>query len=147
MSDLKSNEILQAEEFIKEGRTQEALEIVKKFQQTAWPYFFRFETDKALGIALQSKELIEKVGEEIDFARNFLLLGWTYNQKGDFDSSLTFGIKSAGLHEKLNSKVGLASSLYLIGTNDIDNYYKTSQVAELNDIPLIENLIKDIFIT
>ncbi len=40
MVDPKPNEIVQAEQLMNEGKTEEALEIVRKFQQTAWSYFF-----------------------------------------------------------------------------------------------------------
>ena len=115
MSDSKPKEIVQAEALIDEGKTNEALEIVRKFQQTAWTYFYRMESDKALEIALQSKELIEKVGEEIDIANNFVLLGNVYIQKGRYNVGLKYAMRSLKLREKLNNRVGIASSLYLVG--------------------------------
>ncbi|MFW9880413.1 MAG: tetratricopeptide repeat protein [Candidatus Thorarchaeota archaeon] len=121
MVDSKPKEINKAEKLISEGKTEEALEIVREFQQNAWSHFIRQESDKALDIALQSKKLIEKIGEEVDFARNYLLLGWVYSQKGDFQISLDFGMKSLDLNRKLENKIDLASVLYLIGSNHYAN--------------------------
>lgn len=41
MDDLKPNELTQAKKLIEDGRKDEALGIVRKFQQTAWAYFNR----------------------------------------------------------------------------------------------------------
>ena len=117
MVDPKPKELIQAEELINKGKTQEVLEIVRKFQQTAWPYFYSQKSDKALEIAINCKDIIEKFGKESDFANNFLLLGWVYFQKRESKSSLNYGMKSIDLHEKLNLRVGLASSYYLVGYN------------------------------
>ncbi|MFX1490292.1 MAG: tetratricopeptide repeat protein [Promethearchaeota archaeon] len=116
MPDPKPPEIIQAEEFIAKGKKEEAVEVIRKFQQSAWPFFFRQEFDKSLEIGLLSKELIEKIGEEIDFARNYLLLGWNYSSKGDIKTSLDYGLKCIELFEKLNIQVSLASSYYLVAT-------------------------------
>ena len=102
MADPKPKELIQAEELIKVGNIEEALEIVRKFQQTAWVYNNRRKSDEALKIALQSKELIEKIGKENDLASNLLLLGWIYSQKGDIRSSLNFGIKSIDLQSEFS---------------------------------------------
>ena len=117
MADQRPKELTQAEELINLGKTEEALEIVRKFQQTAWLYFYSQKSDKALEIALNCKDIIEKFGKESDFANNFLLLGWVYFQKRESKSSLNYGMKSIDLHEKLNLRVGLASSYYLVGYN------------------------------
>ncbi|MHA2281392.1 MAG: tetratricopeptide repeat protein [Promethearchaeota archaeon] len=122
MTDPKPKELIQAEELIKVGNIEEALEIVRKFQQTAWVYNNRRKSDEALKIALQCKELIEKIGKENDLASNVLLLGWIYSQKGDIKSSLNFGIKSIDLHEKLDLRIGLSSSLLLVGINHMNNF-------------------------
>jgi len=123
MSDPKPKELIQAKELIKSGKTEEALEVIGKFQQTKWPfYIFRQESDKALEVVMMSKELIEEIGEEKALAANYLLIGWTYNQKGDTSAGLKFGIKSIELHKKLNLQQGLASSLYLVGTINMNNY-------------------------
>ncbi|MHA2281395.1 MAG: tetratricopeptide repeat protein [Promethearchaeota archaeon] len=121
MSDSKPKELIQAEELIKLGKTEEALELVRTFQQAAWSYFNRQESDKALEIALQCKEVFEKIGEEIDFAVNISLLGWIYNQKGDSKASLFYGTKSIELNRKLNLRQSLASSLYLVGIIHMNN--------------------------
>ncbi len=121
MPNPKPPELIQAENLFSEGKTEEALQLVRKFQTTIWTYLFRQEFDKALEVALQSKELIEKIGEETDFAGNSLLLGWVYSQEGDIHTSLDFGMKSIDLHKKLNLQQGLASSLYLVGTNHMNN--------------------------
>ncbi|MFX1346398.1 MAG: tetratricopeptide repeat protein [Promethearchaeota archaeon] len=117
MVDQKPNEIVQAEELISNGKTEEALEIVRKFQQIAWFHFSRIESDKALEIAMQSKELLEKIGKEIDLANNFLIIGHIYLQKGDFETSLKFGYKCVELQEKINNQPGLAVGLTFIGMN------------------------------
>ena len=140
MVDPKPKELIQAEELINKGKTQEVLEIVRKFQQTAWPYFYSQKSDKALEIAINCKDIIEKFGKESDFANNFLLLGWVYFQKRESKSSLNYGMKSIDLHEKLNLRVGLASSYYLVGynyfiSNNFDlamKYFK--QALSINEI-------------
>lgn len=116
MTDSKPNEIIQAENLIKEGKTAEALEIVRKYQQTAWGYFFRIESDKALEIALQSKELIEKIGEEVDIGNNSYLIGHIYVQKFNSKEALQFGIKSLEIRKKLGNNADLAASYYLMGS-------------------------------
>ena len=151
MAELKSKEIIQAEELISKGKTEEALEIVRKFQQTAWFHFSRIESDKALEIAMQSKELLEKIGKEIDLANNSYLIGHIYLQKGDFKNSLEFGYACVELQEKINNqpqkltrfieKVRETTSLW----ETLDKFSKTSQVAELKDIPVVESLISEIF--
>ncbi|MFX1490291.1 MAG: hypothetical protein ACFFBI_14160, partial [Promethearchaeota archaeon] len=121
MPDSKPKEITQAEELISAGKKQEALEVIKKFQRSAWPLFYRQEYDKSLEIGLLSKELIEKVGVELDIARNYLLLGWNYSSKGDFKSSLNYGMKCIDLFQKLNDQVNLAASYQLVGFSHISN--------------------------
>ena len=111
----KPKELLQVEELIKAGKAQEAVGLVKKFQLTAWTYFYKMESDKALEIAFQSKELLEKIGEEIDLAYNFTLIGNVYIQKSKFKDGLNYAMKSLKLYEKINNRVGIASSLYLVG--------------------------------
>ncbi|MHA2391567.1 MAG: tetratricopeptide repeat protein [Promethearchaeota archaeon] len=115
MTDPKPKEFLQTEELISKGKTEEALEIVRKFQQTAWTYFFRLESDKAMEVALQSKELIEEIGKEIDFAENFFLIGHIYLQKGNLTDSLNYGMKSLKLREKLKNRANYGASLSLMG--------------------------------
>jgi len=115
MDDPKPKEIIQAEKLISTGNIEEALEIVRKFQQSAWPYFFKRESNKALEIAVQSKELIEKIGEKIDLANNFFLMGYIYLQKGNLNESLKYGMESVKIHEKINNRDGLESSLSLVG--------------------------------
>ncbi|MHA1988385.1 MAG: tetratricopeptide repeat protein [Promethearchaeota archaeon] len=141
MSDPKPNELIQAEELISEGKTGEALEVIRKFRQTAWTYFFQQKLDKALEIALQSKEYIEKIGEEIDFARNYLLLGWVYLQKGDTKSGLNFGMKCIELFEKLKIRVSLASSFYLVGTAYRDNIDYESAIKYFNKALSINEIL------
>ncbi|MHA1988383.1 MAG: tetratricopeptide repeat protein [Promethearchaeota archaeon] len=122
MADPEPKELVQAKKLIEDGKKEEALEIVRKFQQTAWVYFNRRKFDEALKIALQSKQLIEKIGSENDLAHNFLLQGNIYSQKGDIKASLNFGMKSINLHEKLNLQAGLSSSLFLVGLNHMNNF-------------------------
>ncbi|MFW9942158.1 MAG: tetratricopeptide repeat protein [Candidatus Thorarchaeota archaeon] len=141
MTEIKPKEIIQAEELISKGKTEEALEIVRKFQQTAWFHFSRIESDKALEIAMQSKELLEKIGKEIDLANNSNLIGYIYLQKGDFETSLKFGFRCAEFHEKINNKVGIAAGLtfigmiyWIIGEYDqaIEYCKKSSAIKEIN---------------
>jgi tetratricopeptide (TPR) repeat protein len=115
MSDPIPTELIQAEELISKGKIEEALEKVRKFQQTAWTYFYRFESDKALEIALQSKNLIEKIGEEIDLANSLFIIGHIYLQKRNIEDSLNYGMKSLELREKLDNRVDYGASLSLIG--------------------------------
>ena len=115
MTDSKPKEIIQVENLIIEGKTAEALEIVRKYQQTAWGYFFRNESDKALDIALQSKELMEKIGEEVDLGNNSYIIGHIYVQKGNFKEALKYGFKSLEIRKKLGNNTDLGASYYLIG--------------------------------
>ncbi len=121
MPDSKPKEITYAEELISEGKKQDALEVIKKFQRSAWSLFFREDYDKSLGIGILSQELIEKVGKEIDHANNYLLLGWNYSSKGDIKSSLDYGLKCVELFKKLNYQASLASSYHLVGLSHISN--------------------------
>jgi len=120
MADQRPKELTQAEELINLGKTEEALEIVRKFQQTAWNYFFRMESNKALEIALQSKRLIEKFGKQLDIAGNLFLLGNIYLQLGKYDKGLESALKSLEIQEKLRDRAGIASSLSLVG--EVYNY-------------------------
>ena len=120
MSDPKPKELTQAEELNNLGKTEEALEIVRKFQQTAWNYFFRMESNKALEIALQSKRLIEKFGKQLDIAGNLFLLGNIYLQLGKYDKGLESALKSLEIQEELQDRAGIASSLSLVG--EVYNY-------------------------
>jgi len=120
MADQRPKELTQAEELINLGKTEEALEIVRKFQQTAWNYFFRMESNKALEIALQSKKLIEKFGKQLDIAGNLFLLGNIYLQLGKYDKGLESALKSLEIQEELQDRAGIASSLSLVG--EVYNY-------------------------
>jgi len=114
MTEQLPKELAQAEELIKAGKTEEALEIVRNFQQTAWAYLSSLELDKALEIAVQSKDLIEKIGEVTDLAMNFLLLGWIIAYQGDQSKALEYAMKSLELNKELNRAVGIADSYSLI---------------------------------
>lgn len=140
MADPKPKEIIQAEELISKGKTEEALKIVREFQQSAWPYFYRKESNKALKIALQCKEFIEKKGEEIDIARNLLLLGWIFHQKAEFNTALDFGMKSVDFFKKIGDQVGLASSLHLVGTIHMSNYDFDLCINYFNDALSIKEI-------
>lgn len=115
MSSLRPKKLIRAEELIKAGNKEEALKIVLRFQQKAQFYLLGGEFDNALEVAMQCKELIEKIGKKIDIAHNFLLIGLIYFQKFNFKASLNFALQSLELQEKLDDRVGLASSLSLVG--------------------------------
>jgi tetratricopeptide (TPR) repeat protein len=115
MDDPKPKEIIQAEELISNGKTEEALEIVRKFQLTAWSYYFQMEFNKVLEIALKSKELIEKFGNDADIAYNFFLLGHAYLVRGDFKLSLDFGMRSLKLRDTTDKRGDIGASLSLVG--------------------------------
>ena len=141
MAELKPKEIVKAEELISYGKTEEALEIVRKFQQTVWPYYSRIEYDKALEIAMQSKELLEKIGKEIELAYNSYLIGLIYLQMGDFETSLKFGFRCVELQEKIKNKVGIAAGFTFIGMiywimreydQAIEYCKKSSAIKEVN---------------
>jgi len=114
--DPKPKEIIQAENLIKDGKEEEALEILRKYQQTAWDYFFRIESDKALEIALLSKDLIEKIGEEVDIGNNSYLIGHIYVQKFNLIEASKYGIKSLEIRKNLCNNTDLAASYYLMGS-------------------------------
>lgn len=115
MSDTKPDEIIQAENLIKTGKSEEALEIVRKFQLSAWSYFFKQDSDKALEIALMSKILIEKIDKRIDIAENLFLLGHSCIQKGERNKGLECALKSLAIQEGLKNRPGIARSLSLVG--------------------------------
>ncbi len=114
MNEPKSEELIHAEELINEGKTKEALEIVRKYQQTGWTYYFSFNYDKALKIAIQSKELIEKIGKESDYATNFYLLGHIYLFMGNYKKSLNYGMKCMEIAKNLDDRAFYASSLWFL---------------------------------
>lgn len=143
MSDSKPTEITQAEDLISRGRTEEALEIIRKFQQTAWIYFYKMESSKALQIALQSKELIEKYGKRLDIAINLLLLGNIYVQLGKYNEGLEAAQKSLEIQEGLNNQPGIASSLSLIGVvynykgqfdRSIEHFNRSLSIKEIQKV-------------
>ncbi len=115
MSNSKPKEIIQAEDFIEKGKTEEALNLVRKFQLTAWTYYYKMDTNKALQIALLSKELIEKIGSKLDIAGNLFLLGNIYVLIGKYNEGLESAQKSFEIQEELNNQPGIASSLSLLG--------------------------------
>ncbi|MFX1457817.1 MAG: tetratricopeptide repeat protein, partial [Promethearchaeota archaeon] len=115
MADPKPNGLNEATQLLNEGKKEQALEVVKKHQLTAWSYYWRMEFNKALEIALQSKELIEKVGNDADVAYNLFLLGHVYLIRGDFKLSLDFGMRSLKLRETTGKRGDIGASLSLVG--------------------------------
>jgi tetratricopeptide (TPR) repeat protein len=115
MADPKPKELNEIQQLLNEGKDEQALEMIRKFQLTAWSYYFKMEFNKALEIALQSKELIEKVGNDKDIAYNFFLLGHIHLLRGDFKKSLDFGLRSLKLREKMENRGEIGASLCLIG--------------------------------
>jgi tetratricopeptide (TPR) repeat protein len=115
MTDSKPKEIIQAEKLIEDGRTEEALEIIRDYQQTAWGYFFRIESDKALEIALQSKEIMEKIGEDVDIGNNSYLIGHIYLLKFNLKEALKYGIQSLEIRKKFSNHADLGASYSLMG--------------------------------
>jgi tetratricopeptide (TPR) repeat protein len=143
MTGPKPKELIQAEECIDEGRTEEALKLIRKYQQTAWTYFFKMESNNALQIALQSKELIEKIGAKLDIAGNFLLLGNIYVQLGKYNEGLESAQKSLEIQEKLNNQSGIASSLTLVGVvynykgqfdRSIEYFNRSLSIKEIEEV-------------
>ncbi len=127
MVESKSKEIIQAESLIREGKTAEALEIVRKYEQTAWTYYFRIDYDRAFDIAFQSNSLIEKIGKKSDLANNYFLLGHIYLFKGEYKTSLNYGMKCKDIREKLGDRAAYASSLWLLGLiNWLSGNYKNA---------------------
>ncbi|MFW9824159.1 MAG: hypothetical protein ACFFE4_14540 [Candidatus Thorarchaeota archaeon] len=115
MADPKPKEIIQAKKFIEDGKNEEALDIVRKYQRTAWNYYYKFQFDKAMEISLQSKNLIKKIGEEIDYAYNFFTIGHIYLRKINLNESLKYGMKCLKIYEKLNDQANIGASYSLIG--------------------------------
>ncbi|MHA2035007.1 MAG: hypothetical protein ACW972_05050 [Promethearchaeota archaeon] len=122
MSDSKPKEIIQTEGLISEGKKDEALIILRNFQQSAWIHFFRGEPSKGLEIALQSKDLINKIGNQLDIANNFFILGNIYVNVGNSEAGISNGLKSVELYQQIDNKEQLAASLSLVGLAYQHNY-------------------------
>lgn len=149
MADPKPKELIQAEELINEGKIEEALEIVRKYQQTGWTYYFSSNFDKTLNIGLQSKELIEKIGNKSDFANNSFLLGHAYLLKGDYKNSFNYGMKNLEIRKRLDDSAAYASSLWFLGLhnwitgnhNDAIEFSKRSiSISEISPVTKANNL-------
>jgi tetratricopeptide (TPR) repeat protein len=133
MLDLGSEEKIRVEQLIKEGKSDQALEIIRPLQQKAWSRFY-FEPKKVLKIAIQNKDFLEEIGTEIDKAYSYLLLGNLYARIGSIETALKFAKNSLEIFEKRNFQVGLASSLSLIGNTymqgfDFDQAIKFAEQA------------------
>ncbi|MFW9942156.1 MAG: tetratricopeptide repeat protein [Candidatus Thorarchaeota archaeon] len=122
MSDPKPKEIIQAEELITGGKKDEALVILRNYQRSAWMHFFRGEASKGLEVALQSKDLIHKIGTQSDIANNFFILGHMYVNSGNSEAAISNGLKSVDLYEQINDKERLAASFTLVGNAYQHNY-------------------------
>ncbi len=136
MSDPSTNDISRVEQLIKEGKSEQALEIIRPLQTKAWNQLF-FEPKKVLKIALQNKDFLEAIGTEIDKAYSYLLLGNIYTQIGTFETTsfeiaIKFAKKSLEIFEKQKFQVGLASSLTLLGRTymQVSNFDKALKFAE-----------------
>ncbi|MFX1280477.1 MAG: tetratricopeptide repeat protein [Promethearchaeota archaeon] len=112
----KPEKFLSIERLINEGKTEEALEKIRKIQQNLWSSY-TFNPEKALEDTLQNKKYIEKIGNDIDLGYNFLLTGYIYLLKENYKISLEFGFRCKDLFEKINNQNGVAASLTLIGNN------------------------------
>jgi tetratricopeptide (TPR) repeat protein len=122
MSNSKPKEIIQAEELLSKGKKNEALDILRKFQQSAWIHFFKGEPNKGLEIALQSKDLIHKIGNQLDIANNFFITGHMYVRIGNSELGISNGLKSVELYEEIENREQLAASLSLVGLAYQDHY-------------------------
>ncbi|MFW9942159.1 MAG: hypothetical protein ACFFFT_14065 [Candidatus Thorarchaeota archaeon] len=149
MVDPKPNEIVQAEQLMNEGKTEEALKIVRVLQQKAWNYSYT-NPDIALEIASQNNDFIEKIGNEIDKAYNYLLFGNIYTFKGIIDRGLDFAQRSLKIFKKKNHRVGLASSFLLLGRvqflnfdfkNAIQHFEQSLSIKEITPGDRISNLL------
>ncbi len=108
-------EIDQAWKLIDDGKDEEALKLALKFGGKAYSYFIKADYDKAIDMALQNKELYERIGKKIHIAGNLGFLGHLYLQKGDHEAGLNCGMKSLAIQEELKNQAGIAAGLYLIG--------------------------------
>ncbi|MFW9821586.1 MAG: tetratricopeptide repeat protein [Candidatus Thorarchaeota archaeon] len=149
MPDSKLKEIIHAEDLISKGKKAEALELLKKLQQTAQSYLGSSKSGKALEITFQSRELIEKIGTEIDLGNNFFLTGQIYFQNGKYKESLKNGLESLKIREKLDNRADYGASLYLVGSNHwlsgrynkaIEYSKKSLAIKEINPLIKVNNL-------
>ena len=108
-------EINQAWELIDDGKDEEALKLLAKIGQKAGTYLFKGDVNKALDMALQAKEPLEKIGKKSSIAAHLGFLGHIYLQKGDHEAGLNYGMKSLTIQEELENQAGIAAGLYLVG--------------------------------
>ncbi|MFX1490624.1 MAG: tetratricopeptide repeat protein, partial [Promethearchaeota archaeon] len=127
----------------------EALEILRELQKTAQSYLRSSKSGKALEILLQSRDLIEKIGTEIDLGNNFFLTGQIYFQNGKYKESLNNGLESLKIREKLNNPVDYGESLNLVGNahwlsgkynKAIEFSKKSLAIKEISPIIKVNNL-------
>jgi len=108
-------EIDQAWKLIDAGKDEEALKLLVKIGEKAGTYFYKGDYDKAIDIAMQIKDLYERIGKKIYVAGNLGFLGHIYLQKGDYEAGLNCGMQSLAIQEELGNQIGIAAGLYLVG--------------------------------
>ncbi len=141
MLDSETDEILQAEELIKENKMDEALVLFRRIEVKAWTDYNKGYYKKALHSALKCKDLYEKIGNKIFIAENLILIGYSYIFTGDNNTGLIYGQKSLKLYEELENQEGIANSLSLIGVvynykgkldQAIEFFEKSLSIEEIN---------------
>ncbi len=145
MSTSTLDEFTQAKKLVNAGKMEEALEIIKKLAWRAWDLNAQGDADEALEIALNSKELLLKIGSQKHIANNYLLIGNIYRGKLKTEAAIKFCKKSLEIHEKLGNQRRIASSLSLRGNLNWDqgNYEQaikdTEQSLSIKEIsPLVK---------
>ncbi|MHA2125190.1 MAG: tetratricopeptide repeat protein [Promethearchaeota archaeon] len=132
MSDQKSKRIIRIESLLTEGKREEALEKLRKYQQTTWSYLYGGAPKKGLEIALQCKDAFQKIGNQMLIAGNLLTIGHMYIGIGDNKTAVDYGLRCLELYEKNNGKGWIAAGCYLVGqaymnTHKLDLAYKYFQ--------------------
>jgi tetratricopeptide (TPR) repeat protein len=101
-------------------------------------FWIRFgDTEKALKIFTEVKEILEKLRDEIDkmaLATTLHQLGEIYRAQNNHEKALEFYLQSLKIEEELDNKIGISISLHALGTihqargnyGDAIQFYKRS---------------------
>ncbi|MHA1992713.1 MAG: tetratricopeptide repeat protein [Candidatus Hodarchaeales archaeon] len=105
-------------------------------------YISKSDINNALGIALQTLVMAEKIKENVVVGTLLFLIGLIYFQKGELDTALEYVMRSSEITKKLDFQVGTGANLWLIGViylfkgnfnRALENCKKSLSIAKISD--------------